>query len=137
MSEALKVKASRRRFLAGVGIAGAAGAAAAGPATVMLGAPEAAGAATVILHDSRIPLPADVAARLQANGAQVITLGDDPVRLWRTEVGAVLRKPDTRLFGVTRWSDYLIVRGLAAESRRHARHEQHHPESGHFTWLIA
>ena len=27
--------------------------------------------------------------------------------------------------------------GLAAESRRHARHEQHHPESGHFTWLIA
>mgnify|MGYP006294289999 CR=1 FL=1 len=43
----------------------------------------------------------------------------------------------TRLFGVTRWSDYLIVKGLAAETRRHTRHEQHHAESGHFTWLIA
>jgi hypothetical protein len=97
----------------------------------------AAGSATVVLHDPRIPLPEEVAARLKANGAQLITLGDDTVRLWRTEVGAVLRKADTRLFGVTRWSDYLIVRGLAAETRRHARHEQHHADSGHFTWLIA
>jgi len=140
MSDAVKLKTSRRQFLAGAGVAGAAGAAtaaAASAAHAALGTDEAAGSATVVLHDPRIDLPADVAARLKANGARIITLGDDPVRLWRTEIGAVLREPDTRLFGVTRWSDYLIVRGLAAETRRHARHEQHHPESGHFTWLIA
>lgn len=137
MSDALKVKASRRQFLAGAGVVGAAGAATAAPAATLLGSEAAAASATVVLHDPRIPLPADVAARLKANGAQLIPLGDDPVRLWRTEVGALLAKPDTRLFGVTRWADYLIVKGLAAETRRHTRHEQHHVESGHFTWLIA
>jgi hypothetical protein len=137
MSDALNLKASRRQFLAGAGVAGAAGAAAASPAGSVLAADEAAGSATVVLHDPRIALPADVAARLKANGARVIALDDDPVRLWRTEIGAVLGQPDTKLFGLTRWSDYLIVRGLAAETRRHTRHEQHHADSGHFTWLIA
>ena len=138
MSEPLQTKTSRRRFLAGAGgVAGVAGASAAPTAVQAVDQMTAATSASVVLHDPRIALPGDVAKRLAQNGARIITLDADPVRLWRTEVGALLRRPDTRLFGVTRWADYLIVRGLAAESRRHTRHEQHHPGSEHFTWLIA
>ena len=137
MSEPLQTKTSRRRFLTGVGgVVGVAGAAAA-PAAQVADQLAAATSASVVLHDPRIALPGDVARRLSENGARIITLDADPVRLWRTEVGELLRRPATRLFGVTRWADYLIVRGLAAESRRHARHEQHHPQTEHFTWLIA
>ena len=100
----------------------------------MLGAAQSA---TVVLHDPKFTMPAEVVARLQANGARVIALDTDPVRMWRTGVGELLAHPDTRLFGLTRWADYLIVKGLAAESRRYARHEQLHAQSGQFTWLIA
>ena len=129
----------RRQFLAGSAAGGTL--AASGIAVAWGRAPmatlEAARRASVVLHDQRIALDPAVARRLKANGAQVVSLTEDPVRLWRSEVGAVLRQPGTRLFGVTRWADYLIVRGLAAESRRHVRHERHDPESGTFTWLIA
>ena len=138
MSEPLQSKTSRRRFLTGVGgVAGVVGANVAPAAVQVADQLAAATSASVVLHDPRIALPDDVARRLAENGARIITLDADPVRLWRTEVGELLRRPDTRLFGVTRWADYLIVRGLAAESRRHTRHEQHHPGTEHFTWLIA
>ncbi len=91
----------------------------------------------MVLHDKRITMDPAVAQRLAGNGAQVIALTDDPVRMWRSEVGELLKQPGTRLFGVTLWADYLIVRGLAAESRRHVRHERHDAEAGTFTWLIA
>jgi hypothetical protein len=128
----------RRQFLAGgaaaSGMAVAAGSAAAGKVASTL---DAASRASVVLHDRRITMDAAIAQRLAGNGVQVIALTDDPVRLWRSEVGALLQQPGTRLFGVTMWADYLIVRGLAAESRRHVRHERHDPEAGSFTWLIA
>jgi hypothetical protein len=126
----------RRQFLAGSVVVGAAGlvdAASTVPAATL----DAASGASVVLHDKRITMDPAIAQRLAGNGAQVIALTGDPVRLWRSEVGAVLQQPDTRLFGVTLWADYLLVRGLAAESRRHVRHERHDPESGTFTWLIA
>jgi hypothetical protein len=130
----------RRQFLAGSAVAGATGlAAAAGghAAALDVAGLDAASSASVVLHDKRITLDPAIAQRLAGNGAQVIALTDDPVRLWRSEVGALLQQPDTRLFGVTLWADYLIVRGLAAESRRHVRHERHDAETGTFTWLIA
>ena len=125
----------RRQFLAG-SVAGASGIAAA-TSSVAATTLEAASRASVVLHDRRIKMDPVIAQRLERNGAQIIALTEDPVRLWRSEVGAVLQQPDTRLFGVTLWADYLIVRGLAAESRRHVRHERHDPEAGTFTWLIA
>jgi hypothetical protein len=138
MNKPLDTNTSRRRFLTGVGGVVGAATATVSPAVVQAANEFAAAAsASVVLHDPRIALPQDLAARLAANGARIIALTDDPVRMWRTEVGALLRRPDTRLFGVTRWADYLIVRGLAAESRRYTRHEQHHAETEHFTWLIA
>lgn len=125
----------RRQFLAGSAVATASGiAASAGGVSTTL---DAASRASVVLHDKRITMDPAIAQRLAGNGAQVIALTDDPVRLWRSEVGELLKQPDTRLFGVTLWADYLIVRGLAAESRRHVRHERHDPEAGTFTWLIA
>jgi hypothetical protein len=139
MSNPLDVGANRRQFLTGVGGVVAAGAAGTGAASDDGGAQTLAAArsASVVLHDPRIPMSAAVAESLRANGAQLITLDGDPVRLWRSEVGRLLAQPGTRLFGLTRWADYLIVKGLAAETRRHTRHEQLHADSGHFTWLIA
>ena len=125
----------RRQFLAGSAVATASGiAASAGSVSTTL---DAASRASVVLYDRRITMDPVIAQRLAGNGAQVIALTDDPVRQWRSEVGSLLQRPDTRLFGVTLWADYLIVRGLAAESRRHVRHERHDPEAGTFTWLIA
>jgi hypothetical protein len=139
MNKPLQMKASRRAFLGGAGgVVTAAAASVTTPAAAqMLDTLTAAQSASVVLHDPRIPMNAEVAARLVANGARIIELDGDAVRQWRTEIGAVLSRPDTRLFGLTRWADLIIVRGLAAESRRHMRYEQHHPEGGHFTWLIA
>jgi hypothetical protein len=117
-----------------------AGSAAVAAGTVMAGTDEvarAAARANVVLHDSALAMDPAVAMRLRANGARVIEIGDDPVRLWRSEIGALLAHRDTRLFGVTRWADLLIVRGLAAESRRHVRFERQHRDTGTFTWLIA
>jgi hypothetical protein len=59
------------------------------------------------------------------------------VRQWRGHQAWLLAHRETRLFGVTRWPDFLIVRGLAAESRRRVRHESLDPATGVMTWLIA
>jgi hypothetical protein len=134
VSESRSPQASRREFLVGSAVAatsvGAGSSAASEPVALTA-------SASVVLHDRRIAMDPAVAARLAANGARVIALDDDPVRMWRSEVGAVLRDPATRLLGVTRWADLLIVRGLAAESRRHLRYENHDAASDVFTWLIA
>ncbi len=128
---------TRRGFLAGAGGAAAVVTATASGSAAAAQQLSAADAASVVLHDPELPIPDDIARRLEANGARIIRLDDDPVRMWRQELSAVLANRETKLFGLTRWADYLIVRGLAAESRRYPRFEQLHVESGHFTWLIA
>lgn len=133
---------SRRQFLQGsVALTGAgalvtanASAAASTSATAML---QAASKASVVLHDPRLVLDDAVVARLQAAGASFIALTTDPVRQWRGAQRDLLAARDTRLFGVTRWPDFLIVRGLAAETRRRVRHESLDPATGVMTWLIA
>lgn len=135
MNNPIDAKASRRQFLAGGAVAVSALGTAGGSAVAET--LDIAARASVVLHDARLAIDPAVASRLAANGARVIALDDDPVRMWRSAVGEVLRQPDTRLFGVTRWADLLIVRGLAAESRRHVQYEKHDAEAGTFTWLIA
>jgi hypothetical protein len=126
----------RRHFLLGgattAGAMGLGGATAAGEEVLALAA-----SASVVLHDPRLGLGEDVAARIAANGTRVIALKDDPVRQWRGEIGELLRHPDTRLFGYTRWADLLMVRGLAAESGRRLQYERLDKATGVFTWLIA
>lgn len=127
----------RRRFLAGgaAGVAATIGSTSAG--ATPSGIWTAAAKATVVLHDPRIPLPREMQQRLGANGAQPMALEGDPVRLWRSDAGAVLRDPATTLMGVTGWADLLIFRGMAAETRRHLRYEKLDAATGTFVWLIA
>lgn len=124
-------------------LAGGAGCAA---AAVALGrdAPVPAGVAaadprrpTVVLQDRRLPIPADIAARLAGNGAQLLPLEEDPVRMWRGELKSLLDSRGTRLLGVTQWPQFLLVAGLAAESGRRVRYQRHDAGAGAFVWLIA
>lgn len=137
-----RMPSSRRRFLQGSVSLTSAGAllSTGGPlrasttsqaSTTLL----AASKASVVLHDPRIALDTAVVARLESAGARFIPLTGDPVRLWRGRPELLAR--DTRVFGITRWPDFLIVRGLAAESRRLVRHEILDPATGVMTWLIA
>ena len=132
---------TRRQFVTGAALAGTAAATASTspgiPVAADLSREEAAQRATVVLVEPRIEIDPAVRARLEASGARFIELTDDPVRQWRGELATVLADPATRLFGVTRWHNFLMVRGLAAESRRHVRHESLDTGSGVLTWLIA
>lgn len=126
----------RRGFLQGtVALTGAA-VATSGPARAA-GSLEIAASATAVLHDPKLTLDAGVRTRLESSGARFIALTSDPVRQWRGPLAGLLAHPGTRLYGVTRWPDFLIIRGLAAETRRRVRHESFDPATGVMTWLIA
>jgi hypothetical protein len=125
----------RRRFLMGSAAAGVAVTTTAANATQATW--HAASRASVILHDARIVPPREVLARLGATGARTMALSGDPVRLWRSDAGAVLRDPSTTLLGVTGWPELLLFRGMAAETRRHLRYEKLDSTTGTFIWLIA
>jgi hypothetical protein len=135
MSSRFDSNLSRRHVLLG-------GAATAG-ALLPVGSREAVHAATeqprisVLLHDRRIIPDAALVVRLQARGARVVALGEDPVRQWRDESAAWLAERDARLMGIARWPDFLMLRGLAAESRRHVRFVSPVSTDGVLTWLIA
>jgi hypothetical protein len=133
---------SRRVVLAGSG--GAMMVAAAGlraEAGAAVGNPEdlfAAGAGqTVVLQDRRLVLPEDLRERLTTNGSRFITLDPDPVRMWRGEHAALLTNPQTRLLGVTPWIEFVMIQGLAAESRRRARYQRFDAGNDAMVWLIA
>lgn len=138
MSDPRQQELNRRRFITGgaAGIAAtvAGGAAQAGSSFQLLGS---APNNSVVLHDPRIPMPAEVVRRLNANGARTIELDGDPVWFWRSVAGAPLRDPATTLLGVTGWAELLIFRGLAAETRRHLRYEKLNAATGTFIWLVA
>jgi hypothetical protein len=69
-------------------------------------------------------------------GYQKVALTDDPVRLWRDQLGAAVSQNSGPLVGLTGWADYLMVNGLAAEERRRALLEMQHPvnQHGHPQW---
>ena len=125
----------RRRFLAGAAASGVA-ATVGTEASVAKGQWTASARAAVLVHDPRIAPAQEVLLRLGANGARIMALTDDPVRLWRSAAGAMLRNPATTLMGVTGWGDLLLFRGMAAETRRHLRYEKLDEPSGTFIWLI-
>lgn len=91
----------------------------------------------VVLYDSRLVDEAALTP-FAARGARCIALTGDPVQLWRSgDAAAVLAAPGSRLLGMSRWADLLIVRGLAAESGRHLQSQRFDRATGVFTWLIA
>jgi hypothetical protein len=131
------LQASRRQLLAGSALVVATTAIARNAGAKDLDLLRLADGATVVLHDHRVPLAAATAQRLAANGARLIELADDPVRMWRDEIGALLARSDTRLLGATRWPEFLMISGLAAESRRRVRYQRLDQASGAIVWLIA
>ena len=92
---------------------------------------------SLLLHDRRFAPDAALVERMQARGARIMALAEDPVRQWRDQSGDWLQRSDTRLMGITRWPDFLMLRGLAAESRRHVRFASPVSADGVLTWLIA
>ena len=92
---------------------------------------------TVILQDGRHALPEVLQRRLAGNGALLVQLQADPVRQWRGEFAALLAAHSTRLLGVTRWPEFLLVRGLAEESGRRVRYQRVDAASGAIIWLMA
>ena len=94
-------------------------------------------AVSVLLHDRRVTPDAALTDRMHARGARIVALGEDPVRQWRDESAVWLVRRDTRLLGITSWHDFLMLRCLAAESRRHVRFASAVSDEGVLTWLIA
>lgn len=92
--------------------------------------------ATVVLQDRRLPLPQDLRQNLAA-GVRLLTLERDPVRMWRGEHAALLKDPATRLMGVTPWIEFVMIRGLAEESRKRVRYHRFDADSNAVVWLIA
>jgi hypothetical protein len=138
MSGSPQAELDRRQFITG-GAAGVAATVAGGtsqtgsPFQLWVSAPKT----SVVLHDPRISIPAEVLHRLDANGIRRIALDGDPVWFWRSAAGVVLRDPSTTLLGITSWAELLIFRGLAAETRRHLRNEKLNTATGAFIWLVA
>jgi len=57
----------------------------------------------------------------QARGQRLIALTGDPVRLWRDR----LKDVSGPIGGITRWSDYMLLRDLAFEQGLRIRREEH------------
>lgn len=124
----------RRVFLAGsAAVAGAFTLPRDSRAAVLLQAP---GPLVLLVDPRHRPAPAGLDAWL-ASATEVVELGGDPVRLWTGTRGRLLRDHRARLVGFTTWPDLLVFRGLAAETRRHLRHEHQDATTGTFSWLIA
>jgi hypothetical protein len=81
-------------------------------------------ASGILLFDPASPEARTIARA--ARGQRLIALEGDPVRLWRD----TLRDTPGPIGGITRWSDYLILRGLAAEQGLRIRQEDYVPVEG-------
>lgn len=131
------VRTSRRDVLAGAALLLVSAALPARAGIVRSGrAPAADHGATILLQDRRYALPTGVRRRMTEGGARLLALEPDPVRQWRGTDAQLLGSRATRLVGVTRWPEFLIVRGLAEESGRRVRHQQFDAASGALVWLI-
>lgn len=81
-------------------------------------------ASGILLFDAGSPEAHRLAA--QARGQRLIALHGDPVRLWRDTLADVAGP----IGGITRWSDYVILRSLAAERGLRVRREESIPVEG-------
>jgi hypothetical protein len=66
-------------------------------------------------HDAHATAFAD---ELAGAGFATLALTDDPVRQWRDGLGRLVLDENFILLGLSNWSDYSVLRGLAAEHRR-------------------
>jgi len=130
-------RATRREVLKGTALTLAAGALA---ARAQVAVSDMAGMdaerVSVVLLDRQFGLSGSQ-LRLARQGARIVHLEADPVRMWRGALAPLLAARSTRLLGRTTWPQFLMVRGLAEESGRRVRHQQLDAADGAITWLIA
>jgi hypothetical protein len=76
------------------------------------------------------------AETLSQSGMQPIALSNDLVRQWRDGLGELVMKSSQAIIGLGNWSDYFVIRGLAAEQRQHVMLELQHPveQPGRENW---
>jgi hypothetical protein len=107
---------SRREFLAGTAVALAS---AAVPLPVLAAnTRKLAGRPALVLYQAHDPHATAFADELAAAGLSTLAMTDDVVRQWRDGLGRLVTEENFVLLGLSNWSDYLVVRGLAAEHRR-------------------
>jgi hypothetical protein len=92
-----------------------------GAATAILGtgyAAKASAAPALVVYDSRIPRSVAFARSI---AAERLDLASQDAKHWRA-----LRQdlPPGRVVGLTRWSDYVLVRGFAEEQRKRLKSER-------------
>jgi len=74
--------------------------------------------ATVLLFDPAVQEARALAGA--ANGPRLVAVAGDPMRLWRQKLAGNTGP----IRGITRWSDYLVLRGLAEEQGLRVRREE-------------
>lgn len=92
--------------------------------------------AGIRLFDPTIGGARELAEIGRGRRTRLVALVGDPIHLWRE---LLLPHPQP-VSGVTRWSDFVLLRGLAAECRMRVRREQELPTvSGGsvFAWEVA
>lgn len=108
---------SRRDFLAGTAAAMTA-ASMPLPALAASSLRRFAGRPLLVLYQAHDADAAAFAGEFNAAGFATLALTDDPVRQWRDGLGRLVREDDLLLLGLTNWSDYSMLSGLAVEERR-------------------
>lgn len=74
------------------------------------------------IFDSRLPESRNFAAQAKADGLRLFDIAGEEENLWdRARAGFGLAEGEA-VAGMTRWSDWLIVRGLLHERGRRVRH---------------
>jgi hypothetical protein len=121
---------SRRRVLgATLGVAGASCFAGLAPGAAASGT-HAGGTARlgvdrlVVVHDGRFESSRRHADGLARHAHRIIDAREDLARLWYRELRLEAARTPLAFAGLTTWSDYVVIRGCAAEAGlRESRHE--------------
>jgi hypothetical protein len=104
---------SRRRLLgATLGLAGSCGVAGLAPRVFAAGAVDPG---LVVVQDGRYARSRQHADELAPRARQRLDTRDDLARLWYAGLRDLAARTPLRLTGLTTWSDYLVMRGCAAE----------------------
>jgi hypothetical protein len=107
---------SRREFLAGTALALTS---AAVPLPILAAnTRKLAGRPALVMYQPHDAHATAFTDELAAAGFSTLALTDDPVRQWRDGLGRLVCDENFVLLGLSNWSDYSIMRGLAAEHRR-------------------
>lgn len=108
---------SRRDFLAGTAAAVTA-ASVPLPALASSEISHFAARPLLVLYQAHDPHAAAFADEFKAADYTTLALTDDPVRQWRDGLGRLVRDENLLLIGLSNWSDYSMLSGLAVEERR-------------------